>query len=136
MKYKYWLGVVLLCAAQTATAQSILKDKDEKVGVIAQNKVVLSGTVTDKHGTPLPQVTIAVENTTSGTYTDDNGRYSLPITPGKHTLVVSYVGYQTLKTSLNIQQNKKADFTLEESSVTLNSVEVYGSTPCRFRPKA
>ena len=45
MKYKYWLGVVLLCAAQTATAQSILKDKDEKVGVIAQNKVVLSGTV-------------------------------------------------------------------------------------------
>lgn len=128
MKYKYWLGVVLLCAAQTATAQSILKDKDEKVGVIAQNKVVLSGTVTDKHGTPLPQVTIAVENTTSGTYTDDNGRYSLPITPGKHTLVVSYVGYQTLKTSLNIQQNKKADFTLEESSVTLNSVEVYGKT--------
>lgn len=128
MKYKYWLGVVLLCAAQTATAQSILKDKDEKVGVIAQNKVVLSGTVTDKHGTPLPQVTIAVENTTSGTYTDDNGRYSLPITPGKYTLVVSYVGYQTLKTSLNIQQNKKADFTLEESSVTLNSVEVYGKT--------
>lgn len=99
-----------------------------QIGMMAQNKVILSGIVTDKHGTPLPQVTIAVENSTSGTYTDDKGRYSLHILPGKHTLVVSFIGYQTIKSALNIQQNKKIDFTLEENSINLGSVEVYGKS--------
>ena len=99
-----------------------------QIGIMAQNKITLSGKVTDQHGAPLSLVTIAVENTSSGTYTDDNGRYSLQVIPGKHTLVVSLVGYQTVKTPLNIQQSKKLNFTLEESSVVLNSVEVYGKT--------
>ena len=99
-----------------------------QVATMAQNKVVLSGTVTDRHGIPLPQVTIAVENTTIGTYTDDNGRYSLPVTPGKYTLVVSFIGYQTSKRTLNLQQDKKVNFILEENSVVLNSVEVYGKS--------
>lgn len=42
-------------------------------GSMAQNKVTLSGKITDQHGTPVAQATIAVENTTSGTYTDDQG---------------------------------------------------------------
>ena len=99
-----------------------------QIGVIAQNTITLSGKITDQHGTPLSLVTIAVENTTSGTYTDDNGRYSLKVSPGKCTLVVSLIGYQTVKSTSNIQQNKTLNFTLEESAVTLNSVEVYGKT--------
>lgn len=99
-----------------------------QISIMAQNKITLSGKVTDQHGAPLSLVTIAVENTSSGTYTDDNGRYSLQVIPGKHTLVVSLVGYQTVKTPFNIQQNKTLNFTLEESSVVLNSVEVYGKT--------
>ena len=99
-----------------------------QISIMAQNKITLSGKVTDQHGAPLSLVTIDVENTSSGTYTDDNGRYSLQVIPGKHTLVVSLVGYQTVKTPLNIQQNKTLNFTLEESSVVLNSVEVYGKT--------
>lgn len=97
-------------------------------GSMAQNKVTLSGKVTDQHGTPVAQATIAVENTTSGTYTDDQGKYSLQVTPGKHTFVVSFLGYQTVKQSLDIRQDKKQNFTLQESSVALNSVEVYGKT--------
>ena len=53
-----------------------------QISVIAQNTITLSGKITDQHGTPLSLVTIAVENTTSGTYTDDNGRYSLKVSPG------------------------------------------------------
>ena len=77
-----------------------------QIGVIAQNTITLSGKITDQHGTPLSLVTIAVENTTSGTYTDDNGRYSLKVSPGKCTLVVSSIGYQTVRSTSNIQQNK------------------------------
>ena len=94
----------------------------------AQNKVMLSGKVTDRQGTPLPLVTIAIENTASGTYTDDKGHYSLEVSPGKHTFVVSSLGYQTIKTSLDLSHSKTLDFKLEERSVNLNSVEVYGKT--------
>ena len=94
----------------------------------AQNKITLSGKVTDSQGTSLPLVTIAVENTTNGTYTDDKGRYSLKVSCGKQTLVVSSVGYETIRTTLDIQASQTLNFTLKESSVTLNSVEVYGKT--------
>jgi len=97
-------------------------------GSMAQNKVTLSGKVIDQQGTPIAQATIAVENTTSGTYTDDCGQYSLQVAPGKHTFVVSFLGYQTVKQSLDIRQDKKQNFTLQESAVTLSSVEVYGKT--------
>ena len=96
--------------------------------VMAQGKVTLSGKITDPHGTPIAQATIAVENTTAGTYTDDNGKYSLRVSPGKHTFVISFLGYRTLKSTLDIRQNKRQDFTLQEDAVTLNSVEVYGKT--------
>ena len=99
-----------------------------QISIIAQNKFTLSGKVTDQHGAPLALATIAIENSSSGTYTDDNGRYSLKVSPGKRTLVVSLVGYQTVKNALDIQQDKVLNFTLQESAVTLNSIEVYGKT--------
>lgn len=99
-----------------------------QLSLTAQNKVTLSGKVADRQGVPLSMVTIAVENTSTGTYTDDDGRYSLSVLPGKHTLVISSLGYQTIRTTLHIQTNKTLDFRLEESTVNLNSVEVYGKT--------
>lgn len=74
-------------------------------GSMAQNKVTLSGKVIDQHGTPIAQATIAVENTTSGTYTDDRGKYSLQVAPGKHTFVVSFLGYQTVKQLWGIERS-------------------------------
>lgn len=97
-------------------------------GVFAQNKVLLSGVVKEQSGEPLPMVTVAVENTASGTYTNDRGRYSLSLSPGKHTLIITLLGYNTIKTSVDIRSNKTLDFVMEENSVTLNSVEVYGKT--------
>lgn len=99
-----------------------------QLSLTAQNKVTLSGKVTDRQGTALSLVTIAVENTSTGTYTSDDGRYSLSIAPGKHTFVIASLGYQTIKTTLTLQTNKTLDFLLEESAVNLNSVEVYGKT--------
>ena len=72
------------------------------IAMAAQNKVVISGTVTDKQGNPLPLVTIAVEN--------------------------SSIGYQTIKRTVSIQQSKTIDFILEENAVALKSIEVYGKS--------
>lgn len=98
------------------------------VSLAAQNKVILSGEVKEKDGTPLPLATVAIENTISGTYTDDRGRYSLSVTPGKRTLIITLLGYNTIKTVVDIRKNMTMNFTMEENSITLNSVEVYGKT--------
>lgn len=95
---------------------------------MAQDKLVLSGEIREKDGTPLPSVTVALENTVDGTFTNELGRYSLIMTPGKHTLIVTLLGYNTIKTNIDIRKNKTLDFVMEENSVTLNSVEVYGKT--------
>ena len=94
----------------------------------AQGKILLSGKVTDANGAPLPQVTIAVENTTRGTYSDNQGKYSLQLNAGNYTIVVSYIGYETIRQKVDLRKNQTCDFRLKESSVSLNSVEVYGKT--------
>lgn len=94
----------------------------------AQQKVTLTGKVTDSNGAPLPQVTIAVDNTTLGTYSDDKGNYTLQLSAGNYTLVVSYIGYETIKQPIDLKKSKTANFRLKESSVSLSSVEVYGKT--------
>ena len=95
---------------------------------MSQNSVVVSGVVADKQGNPLPFVTVSVEHTTTGTYTDERGIYSLRVHPGEMTLVVSAVGYKTLKRSSVIRQNETQDFVLEEDAILLKSVEVYGKS--------
>lgn len=56
-------------------------------------EVVVTGTVTEEDGTPLPGVTIVVKGTTTGTITDLNGNYSLRIDDPDAVLVFSFVGY-------------------------------------------
>ena len=80
-----------------------------QLSLTAQNKITLSGKVTYQQGTTLSLDKIAVENTVSGTYTDDSGLYSLQVSPGKHTFVVSSLGYQTIKTSLDLHHDKTLD---------------------------
>lgn len=98
------------------------------ITMAAQNKAVISGTVADKQGNPLPLVTIVVENSSIGTYTDDNGRYTLRVQPGTLTVVASSMGYQTIKRTVSIQQSETIDFILEENAVALKSIEVYGKS--------
>ena len=99
-----------------------------QLSLTAQDKVTLRGKVTDRQGMPLSPVTIAVEGTTSGTYTDESGFYTLMVTPGKQTLLLSFLGYETLQATLELQGDSTLDFMMEESSVTLGTVEVYGKT--------
>lgn len=96
--------------------------------ILAQSKVTLSGEIKEKDGKPLSPVTIAVANTTTGTYTNEKGHYSISLLPGKYTLVISFLGYETIQAPIDIRSNKKMNFVMEESSVTLGSVEVYGKT--------
>lgn len=95
---------------------------------IGQVKVRLSGKVTDREGHPVEQATIAIENSSTGCYSHTDGSYELMVTPGRHVVVVSFVGYETLKMPLRIDGPVTQDFRLKESNVGLGTVEVYGKS--------
>lgn len=59
---------------------------------------LIGGTVSDKEsGEALPGVTLVEEGTMNGTTTDVNGNFSLKLNSSPATLVVSFIGYTTVK---------------------------------------
>lgn len=98
------------------------------LSLYAQKKVFISGKIKDTKEAPVSQALITVEGTTTGVYSDDNGYYSLEVLSGKHTISVSAFGFKSRKRLIDIRNNKNQDFILEEQTVNLSAVEVYGKT--------
>mgnify|MGYP001815094684 CR=1 FL=1 len=76
----------------------------------------VSGAVLDDTSQPLPGVSVIVKNTSVGTVTDFNGRYSINANDGD-ILVFSYVGFDTQEivvTSNTIDVEMKAGVALDE----------------------
>lgn len=94
----------------------------------AQNIVTVSGVVTDVNKCPLSTVIIAVDKSTTGTYSNDKGEYALRLPQGKHVLVVSLYGYNLLRKEVNVGRETVFNFTLQENVVDLESVTVYGKS--------
>lgn len=84
---------------------------------------VISGTVTDQTGEPLPGVTVSIEGTTIGTATDIDGKYTLDIPDGA-TLVFSFIGFQTQRVAAG--SRSVVDVTLVEDISSLEEVVVVG----------
>jgi TonB-linked SusC/RagA family outer membrane protein len=68
-------------------------------GAILQAQTV-RGTVTDQSGDPVVGATVSVKNTTTATYTDADGNYSINAN-GNATLVFEYLGFKTLEIGVN-----------------------------------
>lgn len=63
-------------------------------GGLAYGQHVVTGTVTDDTGAVVPGVNVLIKNTSTGTSTDADGKYSLEV-PGPDAVVVfSFIGYQ------------------------------------------
>jgi TonB-linked SusC/RagA family outer membrane protein len=85
----------------------------------AQERVV-SGTVSDNAGLPLPGVSVLVKGTQSGAQTDFDGRYSIRATSSQ-VLIFSYVGMKTQEiTASSATVNVK----LQSTAVELEGVVV------------
>lgn len=66
----------------------------------AQNRNV-TGTITDQQSNEsLPGASVIVKGTTKGATTDLDGKFSLMLAPGENTLVVSYIGYETMEVAV------------------------------------
>ncbi|MGZ4026382.1 MAG: SusC/RagA family TonB-linked outer membrane protein [Flavisolibacter sp.] len=92
----------------------------------------VTGKIVDDKGAPVPNVSIQVKGTTTGTVSNIDGTYSLSVPANGKTLVFSSVGMLTQevsignKSSLNITLQNAADATLQEVVVV-----GYGATQRR-----
>ena len=87
-------------------------------------EVTVTGKVTDAtDGSSIPGVTIAVKNTTTGTVTDIDGKFSIKVQTGA-VLVFSFVGYQSQE--ITITSQTKLDVVLAPSVTSLSEVVVIG----------
>jgi hypothetical protein len=92
----------------------------------AQQKFTVNGYVKDKAtGEELIGATVSTkELPSSGTATNSYGFYSLTLPAGKYQLVVSYLGYQTVITEIELTQNLKKDIALTDNSQELQEAMV------------
>ena len=90
--------------------------------MFAQNSI--TGTVSDESGQPLPGANVIEKGTSNGSQTDFDGKFSLNVSGGDATLVVSYLGFITQEVAVNKQSN--ISITLVEDLAKLDEVVVVG----------
>ena len=112
----------------TNYAMSINQLEDDKVNVFAPNgvlqQIVITGTVTEANGEPLPGVTIRIKGVAQGTTTDGNGNYSLPVPDENATLVFSFIGYRT--SEVPVGSRRQINIVLTEDVQLIDEVVVVG----------
>jgi TonB-linked SusC/RagA family outer membrane protein len=105
---------------------------DSETSSIPQpQKKEISGSVHDYKGAPLPGVSVVVKGTTTGTITNNEGKFTLSIPNEAETIVFSFIGmksqeiFMTGRTSFNI--------VMKEEAVQLSEVVAvgYGITTTR-----
>jgi len=94
----------------------------------AQNATV-SGKVTDSgSGEGLIGATVIIEGSSTGGSTDVSGNYSFSANPGSYTLIVSYIGYESVSRSVTINAgSNNYDFSMSEGGTALSEILVTGT---------
>lgn len=109
--------------------------------IVSENKIILrprnkgktssthstiNGYVRDaKTGEVLIGVNVIVKELVSvGTTTNAYGFYSLTIPSGSYTVVVQFIGYEIKAVPIELTQNTKLDFAIEEVATQLDVIEV------------
>ena len=87
---------------------------------------VVTGTVKDAEtGEELVGATIMADNG-QGVTTDIDGRYSIELPNGKHTLTARYIGYQSKAMDIVVTQETTLDFMLTINTNELNEAVIIG----------
>lgn len=90
---------------------------------IAQNRLTVTGVVSDENGEPLAGAGVLIEGTTKGTVTDIDGKYSIEAAKGT-VLVFNYIGYKNQ--NVIVREKASINVTLEPDRTVLDEVVVVG----------
>lgn len=84
----------------------------------------VSGTIKDTNGQPVPFASVYLKNTTTGTSANIDGKYSIKLNDGSHTLSFRAVGYKQQENIINLTQDLNLDVRLSPESYTLDNVTI------------
>lgn len=101
------LGLAVCLTTLTASAQT----------------TTISGTITDSNGSGIPSATVLVKGTKSGSFTNNDGRYSIAAKSGD-VLVFSFTGFLTKEITVGNQLT--VNVKLEDDNKMLDDVVVIG----------
>ena len=113
LDYKIQDKVIILVPA--------IKQKAEEV---QPEKKIITGTIVDESGNPLPGASVIIKGTSAGTVTDLRGYFELELTEGAKILVVSFVGYLTEEIEIGLR--KRIEMALMPDLVSLGEIVVTG----------
>ena len=101
--------------------------------LITAGQGTLTGTVTS-NGQPLDNVSV-ISSKGGGTRTDKDGKYSLRLSAGTHSITLSSIGYTAQTISVNIVDGQQTvqDISLESNAIGLETILVVGT---RSRPRS
>lgn len=97
--------------------------KVEKQSVLQQNKIQLTGQVTDSFNEPLVGVSITIKGFMQGTVTDIDGNYNLAVETG-NKLVFSYIGY--ISQEITVGSQNRINVKLLEDTQSIEEVVIVG----------
>ena len=113
MKTKLFLFAAMLCVAMTATANNAkisgrIKDANDKSAIIGATVLLMQDTV---------QI--------AGTTTDNSGKFTIDAGNGDYILELSYIGYETIRIALTVNENTHiGDILMQEGATELGEVVV------------
>ena len=113
MKTKLFLFAAMLCVAMTATANNAkisgrIKDANDKSAIIGATVLLMQDTV---------QI--------AGTTTDNSGKFTLNAEKGDYILELSYIGYETIRMALTVNDNTHiGTIQMQEGATELGEVVV------------
>lgn len=95
--------------------------------MVAQQTV--SGTVTEKNGTPIPGANVYLDGTYDGASTDDMGGFSFSTEEtGVQTLIVSFVSFEAFMMAADVTEMENLTIVLREDVNSLETVVISAGT--------
>jgi len=108
-----------------------------KKGIAASgSRVAVRGRITEQQtGEALIGATMFLEETKTGTATDQNGFLSLMLKPGSYTAVFAFMGMETRKYFLEVFSDGEFNVEMKKSAIQMKEIVVLGDKQMNFRFK-
>ncbi|WP_422080284.1 TonB-dependent receptor [Ulvibacterium sp.] len=93
--------------------------------VFSQDGYTINGIITDKaNGETLFGASVFLKDTNIGVVTNEYGFYSITAPKGNYVLTISYMGYLEINQEIQLNENQKLDFEVEEYTTRLDEIVV------------
>ena len=96
---------------------------------VSFSQTIISGVVIDKKKNPISGVNIFIKGSYDGTTTNDRGEFNFTTTTtASQVLTLSFLSYETLEITIDVDNFKNKNIILKENSNTLDAVTITAGT--------